>query len=65
MSDDSPSGQTTTVTNRAPWAGQQPYLEKGLQQAQDNIEAAFAKAGSLSAAYFFDSSIVFWNRSAR
>jgi len=37
MSSDSPSGSTQVVQNNDPWRGQQPYLEKGFQAAQQNI----------------------------
>jgi hypothetical protein len=36
-SSDSPAAQTTTVSNTAPWAAQQPYLTEGFERAQTDI----------------------------
>ena len=38
MSDDSPSGQTTTINNTDPWSGQQPYLETGFKKAEEQLD---------------------------
>lgn len=40
MGGGSSGGQNTTVTKSDPWAGQQPYLEAGFQQAQTNLNSA-------------------------
>ena len=37
MSSDSPSGQSTSVVNKEPWAAQQPFLETGFDRAQTDV----------------------------
>jgi multimeric flavodoxin WrbA len=34
----SPAGVTQTTVNRDPWAGQQPFLERGFQEAERQLE---------------------------
>lgn len=36
MDSEQPTGSVTTVENRDPWSGQQPYLQFGFEQAKNN-----------------------------